>query len=100
MIAIDEKTRDNIMKLTGETFHFESKDEGYCPEEMQLFFVTQDKYRKSLIGLIDVLRCMRVAEEQGDLPPLGKEWWKSVSRRYELGIVQGKAGEVSPIRNK
>lgn len=40
-----------------------------------LVFAMRDRYHEFSIGLQTVIDCLRVAEQEGYVPPLPNEWW-------------------------
>jgi len=48
-----------------------------------LVFAMQDKHHKFSIGIEDVLICLRIAEENGAVPKLPKDWWVDIITRYD-----------------
>jgi len=48
-----------------------------------LIFAMQDKYHQFSIGIEDVLICLRIAEENGAVPKLPKDWWVDIITRYD-----------------
>ena len=51
-----------------------------CFEEY--LFHLKDSHHDFTIGLIDILRCLKFAEENGAVPELPTDWWLSVDRRF------------------
>jgi hypothetical protein len=43
----------------------------------------KDSYHSFSLGLVTVLECLRLAEQQGHVPELPPEWWTMISNRYE-----------------
>ena len=87
IVPIDKEQMNNRATLTGRCVYGKSESEGYRPEELQLFFVVKDSYNEAVIGLIDVLKCLRFAEKQGVLPPIADEWWQDACERYEFELI-------------
>lgn len=52
-----------------------------CQEE--LIFEMKDKHHDFSLGLVTVLQCLRLAEENGYVPKLPTEWWVQVHLCYE-----------------
>lgn len=50
--------------------------------EDPLIFAMQDKQHQFSLGLITVLQCLRLAEQEGFVPALPPEWWWAVEGRY------------------
>ncbi len=51
-----------------------------CNEE--LAFAMRDKHHEFSIGLRTVLQCLRLAEQEGNVPPLPIEWWNKIASRH------------------
>ena len=49
-----------------------------------LLFHLKDSTHEFTIGLIDVLKCIKFAEEEGSLPELPPEWWIDVKNHYQM----------------
>lgn len=47
-------------------------------------FSLRNKDHEFSIGLTDVLRCLRFAEEQGAVPPISGQWWIDVIDHYQI----------------
>ena len=47
-----------------------------------VFFHLQDSSHEFRMGLRDILKCIKVAEEQGIIPSLPKTWWDDLSSTY------------------
>ena len=47
-----------------------------------LIFAMQDRQHQFSLGLVTVLQCLRVAEQEGFVPALPPEWWWAVESRY------------------
>ncbi|WP_415713372.1 XRE family transcriptional regulator [Maridesulfovibrio sp.] len=56
-----------------------------CGEE--LVFSMQDNYHQFALGLRTVLYCLRVAETEGNIPPLPEDWWLDVDFRHSLDNI-------------
>lgn len=53
-----------------------------CDED--IVFAMSDKYHEFSIGLRTILRCLKIAENEGSVPPLPTEWWISIAHRHGL----------------
>lgn len=51
-----------------------------CNEE--LLFAMRDRHHTFSLGLRTVLQCLRLAEEEGNIPSLPPDWWNSVANRH------------------
>ncbi len=47
-------------------------------------FHMKNKNHEFTIGLIDILNCVKFAEEQGALPEIPGDWWIEVKSHYRL----------------
>lgn len=66
-------------KLTGDV------EEILCTECYESYlFSLRDNDHEFSIGLIDILRCLKFAEEQGAVPPISEKWWIDVVDRYQI----------------
>lgn len=52
-----------------------------CCSEV-LTFAMQDKYHSFSLGLGTVLECLKVAEQEGHVPPLPDGWWIKIRCMY------------------
>lgn len=61
-------------------------DDGKSPDcdvcEEALLFAMRDNHHEFSINLTTILECLRVAEQRGEVPPLSKDWWYQVHRRF------------------
>ncbi len=58
--------------------------EGCANCEEELFFAMQDNEHNFSLGLRTVLHCLKLAESNGNIPPLPSKWWISVNNRHGL----------------
>lgn len=56
-----------------------------CCDDPVLFHM-RDNYHEFSMGLFPILRCLRLAEEDGHVPPLGDEWWINIRVRYHVKL--------------
>lgn len=49
-----------------------------------VLFAMRDRHHTFSLGLDTVLECLRLAEEEGEVPPLPSVWWEQVHGRYDL----------------
>ncbi|KJG23044.1 hypothetical protein UB37_07295 [Photobacterium iliopiscarium] len=47
-------------------------------------FVIDNGSTQTTLGLSVVLQCLRIAEMQGDVPQLPKEWWYPLITRHHI----------------
>ena len=47
-------------------------------------FVIENDHSQTTLTLDVILQCLRLAETQGDIPPLPKEWWYPLINRYQI----------------
>lgn len=60
-------------------------EKSHCSEcfESLTFQLKDSKYEFS-IGLLDILKCLKFAEQQGTVPSIPYEWWNEVQTHYQL----------------
>lgn len=54
-----------------------------------LLFAMRDEHHLFSLDLETVLQCVRIAEQEGDLPALPDEWWNLVLDRYNVTLMDG-----------
>ena len=47
-----------------------------------LVFAMKDKCHRFTMGLGTILECVRIAEQEGAVPPMPTDWWLKVEARY------------------
>jgi hypothetical protein len=52
------------------------------PELQEMHFVLQDNSHTMLMPLETLLRCLREAEKQGEVPVIPEEWWTLLNCKY------------------
>lgn len=75
------KIKKEIPKRAELTNEVEKVDCDNCSEEF-LFLLKQGEH-KFTIGLLDILKCLSFAEDQGAVPELPSDWWIYVKRYYQ-----------------
>lgn len=45
-------------------------------------FELKDSVHTFNIGLLDILKCIKFAEDEGIVPKLPEEWWISISQQF------------------
>ena len=81
---------DKVARLTGtavqddETFKSEG---GFVPERDQYYFQLQQGDNVFLVGLRDLLLCLRLLETMGEIPEIGGKWWLSMATLYGNDIL-------------
>lgn len=85
--ALDDKIDLNkTAHLTGEAYQddetFKSEG-GFEAERDQLYFKMKQNDNEFLVGLKDLLICLRLAETMGEVPKLENPWWIDVSNLYD-----------------
>ncbi|MGS3076866.1 hypothetical protein AB2909_14825 [Escherichia coli] len=81
MLKPDRKTTENTISVNW------ASPQGALipsPELPQLHFVMQDNYHTFLLSLEDILLCLREAERQGEIPPVGDEWWVALQGKFDV----------------
>ena len=61
-----------------------SADQDFSVNEEEMVFALQDRHHKFSMGLPTILQCLRMAEREGGVPKLPKDWWIQVARRYSI----------------
>lgn len=62
-------------------------ESGFNYEKEQLYFEFEINNEKVLIGMRDILVCMKFAEEQGEIPKIGNYFWHQADSLYDCGIM-------------
>lgn len=64
-----------------------SAEEKYsdCCDDPLLFHM-RDNYHEFYMGLFPILHCLKFAEQEGYVPPLGDDWWISICSRYHVRL--------------
>jgi hypothetical protein len=52
-----------------------------------LLFAMRDEHHFFSMDLETVLQCIRIAEQEGELPALPSEWWNLVLDRYNVTLM-------------
>lgn len=55
---------------------------GFAPERDQYYFQMQQGGNVFLVGLKDMLVCLRLLEKMGEIPEIGSKWWLRMSALY------------------
>ena len=71
-----------LCELTGETIQDGESLGDYYPRKNQLYFFLNND--KQVIGLREIFRALEIGERKGELPPIDREWWRAVKRRYQI----------------
>lgn len=68
-------------KFTNEVYQNSMKDDEleYIPEKHQPYFEFDCKGNRQLIGLDQILLCLRIAEKMNEIPSMSLSFWQSVS---------------------
>ena len=56
----------------------------YCNNP--ILFAMQDNYHQFSMGLITILQCLKLAEDEGHIPKLPGDWWVQLANRYNLEL--------------
>lgn len=81
MLKPDRKTTENTISVN------RASPQGALipsPELPQLHFVMKDNYHTFFLSLENILLCLREAERQGEIPPVGDEWWSHLQRKFDV----------------
>lgn len=62
-----------------ETFKAEG---GFIPERDQYYFQMKQENTLFLVGLKDLLLCLRMLEKSGEIPVIGEKWWLRIATLY------------------
>lgn len=82
-----------IANLTGraiqddETFKVEGD---FVPERDQIYFEMQQGDSTSFLGFKDILLCMRLMEELGEIPRINHDWWNRITSLYGYDLMMVK----------
>jgi len=49
-------------------------------------FVIDNGKTQTMLSIDVVLQCLRIAEIQGDIPPLPQDWWFPLMNRYQVKV--------------
>lgn len=73
-------------KFTKEVYQneFENSDAEYIPEKHQPYYEFEKNGEKFLIGLDQILECLKLAEQIEEIPELGISFWGNVSERFGI----------------
>ncbi len=50
-------------------------------------FLIDNGENQAFITMDVILQCLRIAEHQGDIPPLPPEWWFPLMNRYQFEMI-------------
>lgn len=67
-----------------ETFKSEG---GFVPERDQYYFQMQQGDNVFLVGFKDLLTCLRLLEQMGELPEIDDKWWLQMATLYGNDIL-------------
>ena len=84
---------DKVAKLTGtavqddETFKSEG---GFDASRDQFYFQMQQGSNVFFVGFKDLLTCLRLMEEMGEIPKIGEKWWLWMAALYgqDINVVE------------
>ena len=79
----------NKANFTNEVYQNEPNlsESGFDYKKEQLYFEFEINNEKVLIGMKDILVCMKFAEEQGEIPKIGNFFWHQADSLYDCGIM-------------
>lgn len=84
---------DKVAKLTGTAVQddetFKSKG-GFIPERDQFYFQMQQGSNVFFVGFKDLLICLKMMEEMGEIPKIGDKWWLQMVTLYgkDINVVE------------
>lgn len=82
--------KDKIAALTGtamqddETFQ---KGGGFVPERDQYYFQMKQGEHEFLVGFKDLLACLRLLENLGEIPKISEKWWLQMATLYGKDVL-------------
>ncbi len=94
---------NKIAKITGnaiqddETFKAEG---GFVPERDQFYFEMKVGDDLFLVGFKDLLICLKLLENIGEIPPINYKWWLQMATLYGNDILTIKSGQNEHIKEK
>lgn len=47
-------------------------------------FLLKDKNHEFSMGLSEILKCLKFAETEGEIPPIPPSWWLDVDERFHI----------------
>lgn len=56
-------------------------------EDEKIYFLLRSEENKFVIGLSDILECLRFAEKEGEVPKLPAEWWRKIWSMYPRNYI-------------
>lgn len=62
-------------------------ESGFNYEKEQLYFEFEIDKKKVVLGMKDLLICLRFAEKQGEIPNLDIAFWQQVDSLYGCDII-------------
>jgi hypothetical protein len=81
--------REKTMDHDGIIKNRADRDGGVKPSECldcneELLFAMRDAHHEFSIGLRTILQCLRLAEQEGNVPPLPIQWWNLIASRHGM----------------
>lgn len=52
----------------------------------QAVFLLRDKDHEFTMGLSEILKCLRFAEKEGEVPTLPAQWWNDIECRFGIEV--------------
>lgn len=92
--------KNDIAVLTGNAYQddetFKSEG-GFFPERDQLYFEMRQGNNTFLLGLKDILKCIRLLETMKEIPTAGEKWWQTLAGTYgeDILMIDFKESETS-----
>lgn len=82
-------TTDDHRRILENRVALEAVEPPACPDKLpELVFALRQGEHVFSLDLETLLKCLKVAENQGHLPPIDLQWWLAVSYRYNTGLME------------
>ena len=52
-----------------------------------LVFALKNNDTEFSVGLFTILNCLQLAEKNGDVPAISRDWWITIQQKYSLGYI-------------
>lgn len=60
---------------------------GFVPERDQYYFEMRQGDTEFLVGFKDLLTCLRLLEQMGEIPEIGHKWWLQIASLYGNDVL-------------
>lgn len=99
----NEMNIHKIAKITGKAIQddktFKSEG-GFVPERDQFYFEIKLGDDLFLVGFKDLLICLKLLENIGEIPPINYNWWLQMATLYGNDILTIESGQNEHIKEK